>query len=189
MSDAFERFLRWLSQDRDLAIKKYGEIMQKMAKYFVWKGCSEPEDLAAETRDRIIEILNGPIEYPSPEALFYSVANKIWHEELRKPKPEPLCEDSPFLVPEPTTDKELQAYCLAACLAKLSGSDQDLITRYYDGQGRSKIEARRLLATACGGENNLRIKTCRIRRRLRNCIEICMIQQRPTGMAPKGAAQ
>jgi hypothetical protein len=189
MPEAFERFLRWLSPDRDLAVKKYGEIMQKMVKYFVRKGCSEPEDLAAETRDRIIEILNGPIEYPIPEALFYGVANKIWHEELRKPKPEPLPDEGRFLIPEPTIDKELQAYCLTACLAKLSGFDQDLITRYYDGQGRSKIEARRLLAAACGGENNLRIKTCRIRHRLRNCMEICMLQQQPGGMAPQEAAQ
>lgn len=174
MSEAFERYLLWLSPDRDLAIQKHGEIMQKMARYFIRKACLEAEDLAAETRDRVIKIIAGPIEYPNPEALFYSVARKIWLEETRKPKPEPLPEDHSFPAQEPEIDRELQVYCLHECLGKLPRPEHELITSYYEVCEADKIEGRSLLAASCGGKNSLRIKTCRIRSRLRICIERCI---------------
>src|SRR5215472_1454690 len=47
----FEKFLLWLSADSDLALKKHREIMRMITRYFVRKGCPEPEELAGRTRD------------------------------------------------------------------------------------------------------------------------------------------
>jgi len=175
----FEKFLLWLSADRDLALKKHREIMRMITRYFVRKGCPEPEELAGRTRDRVIEIVNAGSEYPNQEALFYGVGSRVWQEYFREPKPEPLQADD--LLPMPTLeteDKELEAYCLETCLAKLTDSENDLIKRYYQDTGRRKIESRKQLADEHGGNNSLRIKAFRIRTKLRSCINECM--DRPT---------
>lgn len=175
--EPFELFLRWLSADRELALKKHSEIMLKLNKYFSRKGCPEPEELASETRERVIKIVCASHDYPNADALFYSVASKVWHESLRKPKTEPLPAEN--LLPASqleTDDRELKAYCLERCLAQLSASDHDLITRYYQGEKCNMIETRRVLMTEHGGENTLRTKAHRIRLKLRVCIRACMSQ-------------
>src|SRR5215471_13826544 len=140
----FEKFLLWLSTDRDLALKKYEEIRKKITRYFVRKGCPDPVELFSETRDRVIEIISGGEDYPDCDALFYSVARKVWLESIRKDKTEPLEVDPP--IPDPEPNKELEASCLDTCLTRLPEADRDLITQYYTGRGREKIETRRRLA-------------------------------------------
>jgi DNA-directed RNA polymerase specialized sigma24 family protein len=173
--EPFDLFLRWLSADRELAMKKHNDIMRRLNKYFVRKGCPEPEELSGETRDRVIKIISSGQNYPNPDALFYSVASKIWHEFLRKPKTEPLPAES-FLpaARHETDDRELKAFCLEKCLAQLPASDRDLITRYYQGEGGNIIETRRILMAEHGGENALRVKAHRIRLKLRICMAGCM---------------
>ncbi len=173
---AFEKFLLWLSPDRPEALRKYDEIMRKIIKYLVRKGCPEAEELAGETRDRVIKIVNAGAEYHNPIALFHGVARNVWREYTKVFRPEPLTQDPPAS-PQDTEYKELQAHCLDICLGKLPDSEHDLITRYYQGTGRGKVEARKLLAAEHGGENTLRIKTFRIRARLRVCLDDCMSQR------------
>jgi DNA-directed RNA polymerase specialized sigma24 family protein len=173
--ESFEKFLLWLSPDREQAFKKYGEIMKKMGKYFVRKGCPESEELAGETRDRVIRIISAGQEYPKHEALFYGVASKVWKEFARKPRSEPLPADDLLAIPwQETGHKERQADCLERCLAQLPESERDLIIRYYQGRGRNNIEIRKLLMADHGGENTLRVKAYRIRIKLRAWIETCM---------------
>jgi hypothetical protein len=174
---SFDQFLRWISPDRDAALKRYEEIRSKITSYFVRKACDDPDELFGETRDRVIQILAAGGNYPIPDALFYSVARKVWLEDIKKPRPEPIDKNDP---PMPASDphKEFRAGCLETCLEKMLPSERDLITGYYQGQGREKIEARRLLATQHGGENTLRIKTFRLRKWLRLCVDDCMNQRR-----------
>jgi len=69
--------------------------------------------------------------------------------------------------------REQELKCLDLCMDQLSPTDRDVITRYHQGQGRDKIETRRLLADGLGGANALRIKMCRIRKELRTCVVQC----------------
>ncbi len=173
--ESFEKFLLWLSPDREAALAKYSEIMKKMNKYFTRKGCLDPEDLAGETRDRVIRIVNASEQYSNPEALFYGVANRVWKEFARKPKPEMLPVDDLLSVFREDNDgKERQSNCLERCLAQLPEPERDLITRYYLLRGRSNTEARKIFMAEFGGENTLRVKAFRIRSKLRICIEACM---------------
>lgn len=175
--DPFEKFLLWLSLDRDLALKKHDEIMRRIRKHFVRKGILESEDLASETRDRVIKIVNGSREYPNPDALFFSVAFKVRQEYLRKRKPDPLPADNLLPVPEQETEhKEMLEQCLQRCLARLPDSERDLITRYYQGRGPDNVQARRQLMAEHGGESTLRVKSFRIRAKLRICINGCMTE-------------
>jgi DNA-directed RNA polymerase specialized sigma24 family protein len=173
--EPFERFLIWLSPNRELALKKYDEIMRKTSKYFAHKSCPDSEELAGETRDRVIKIINAGVDYSNPAALFFSVASKIWMEYARRPRSEPLPEDELLLDRQQEAEvKERQAYCLQKCLAQLPESERDLILRYYQGQGLHNIEARKLLIAEHGGANVLRIKAFRIRMKLRACMGACI---------------
>lgn len=172
---AFETFLLWLSSDRDQALKLHDSIMRAIVRYFIRKGCPDPEELASEVRERVIKIIAAGDEYPIPNALFYSVAKNVWKEYLREPKPEPMPVDDP---PSPrdneSQEKELLAFCLEKCLARLESSERDLITRYYQGERGKKIKGRKGLAAEHGGENNLRIKAFRIRRKLGDWMRECI---------------
>jgi hypothetical protein len=171
----FEKFLQWLSADREQALKKHDQIRKKITKYLVRKGCPDSEELFDETRDRVIEIVNSGQEYDNADALFYSVARNVWLEEQRKIKPEPLAEDIPGSSWE-TENKELTAGCLETCLGKLRAGERKFIVQYYEGQGQGKIEGRKQMAGAHGGDNIVRIKAFRIRAKLRTCITDCVNQ-------------
>lgn len=173
--EEFAKFLLWLSQDPDVNVQEYEKIRKKMAGFFLRKGCLDPDELAAETMDRaVIKYADGDC-YPNALALCHGIAWNIWKEDSRKPKPGELPNDDvlPSRVHE-TEERERKAGCIEACLSKLSPGCRNLITRYYQGKGREKIEIRRLLAADHGGENTLRIKAFRIRGKLRVCVDDCM---------------
>ncbi len=59
-------------------------------------------------------------------------------------------------------------------MEQLTPGDRDVVTRYHQGEGRDKIETRKLLADGVGGVNALRIRMCRIRKDLRICVVDCI---------------
>lgn len=175
--EPFEKFLVWLSSDRDLALEKHDEIMRRMRKYFVRKGCPDSEELAGETRDRVIRIVDNGSTNPNADALFFSVAANVWREYLRKPKPEPL--PAPDLLPALTQDtqhKESLVLCLEKCLARLPVPDRNFIQCYYETRGGDSGERKQLLMAEHGEESTLRVRAFRIRGKLRTCIKGCMAE-------------
>jgi len=77
---------------------------------------------------------------------------------------------------EPDWD-ETELDSLSKCLDQLSARDRDLITRYYQGEGRERIAIRREMATEAGGANALRIHIYRIRATLRDRLSECVRRQ------------
>jgi DNA-directed RNA polymerase specialized sigma24 family protein len=171
--DGFGRFLRWLSDDDELAVVEYQTIRRKLVRYFIHKGCSDPDELFDQTVDIVIRKIEVCAEYPSPLAYCYGVARNVWYQDMRERKNVELGENlvSPEVPDMRVREQELE--CLDLCMDQLSPTDRDVITRYHQGQGRDKIETRRLLADGLGGANALRIKMCRIRKELRTCVVQC----------------
>jgi DNA-directed RNA polymerase specialized sigma24 family protein len=173
--DAFARFLRWLAEDMELALKRYSVIRKKLVNFFVRKGCSDPHELFDKTVDRVVLKIAAGGEYTNREAFCYGVARNIWLEDQRKPKPDSLVPDN---IPSPPDDErellEQKLKCLEGCMEELSPRSRDLITRYHQYQGRQKIECRRELAKEHRGENALRIKVLRIRKSLHDCVNACV---------------
>ena len=173
--DAFARFLRWLAEDIELALKRYWIIRKKLLNFFVRKGCSDPHVLFDKTVDVVVRKIDAGGEYTNQDAFCYGVARNIWKEHRRKPNPDPLVTDN---IPAPRNDErellELKLKCLEGCMEELSPRSRDLITRYHQNQGRQKIECRRELAKEHGGENTLRIKAFRIRKSLHDCVNACV---------------
>jgi len=174
-AESFGKFIRWLSPDDELAVREYQSIRRKLVRYFVHKGCPDPDELFDQTVDIIVGKIDAIVERPaSPLAYCYGVAKNVWRQNMRERKPVILDEDpvSPEASDSGVYERELQ--CLDHCVEQLSASDRDVITRYHHGQGREKIDHRRLLADGLGGMNALRIRVCRIRKDLRTCVTGCV---------------
>lgn len=169
--ESFDALLAWLDPAREEAGRKYEEIRLRLIKIFVCRGCLEPEDLADETINRVSKKLK-EIESTysgEPARYFYGVANKVHLEYLRKPVPRP---PAPCDVSD---DIEKEYACLERCMQKLTSNNRMLVLQYYQEEKRAKIDQRKLLADRLGiALNALRIRACRIRASLQECVQSCV---------------
>src|SRR5262249_41668774 len=151
--EAFGQFLRWLSEVDEVAVKEYLRIRNKLVRYFIQKGCADPDVLF----DRVVDIVVGKIDGLAgcfdPLKYCYGVAKNVWRQDLRERKPMFPIEDvaSPQSLNEAMREHELE--CLDRCIDQLSPLDRSLIILYYQGQGHDKIANRSLLAGKFGGPN------------------------------------
>ena len=175
-ADAFGKFLRWLSEEDELAVREYQAIRLKLVRYFTHKGCSDPDELFDKTVDIVVGKIDTCGECSSPLAYCYGVAKNIWREDLRKHKSATLNEDIAMPVYADLEIHEQELRCLDRCMDQLSPTDRNIVTEYHQGQSGGKIETRRRLADGLGGLNVLRIRMCRIRKYLRVCVAECIAQ-------------
>src|SRR5438128_12690876 len=85
-AEGFGKFLRWLSENDELAVREYQSIRMKLVRYFIHKGCSDPDDLFDKTVDVVVGKIDTCGECPSPLAYCYGVAKNIWRQDLRERK-------------------------------------------------------------------------------------------------------
>lgn len=170
--DNFDRFLAWLHPDRDEAARKYEKIRQRLIKMFESRGCAEAEDMADDTFDRVIRKVPEIIDsYVGDPALYcYGVARKVRLERCRKlPMP------TPVPLPDHWDEREPLHACLDRCMKKLPPEDQQIVQLYYQDDGKEKIDRRQEMAKKLGITGNaLRIRLCRIRAILKDCITDCL---------------
>src|ERR1051326_3930501 len=83
----FERFLAWLDSDRDEAARKYEEIRRRLIKMFESRGCTDGDEMADDTFDRVIRKVGEIAEsYIGDPALYcYGVGRNVRLERRRKP--------------------------------------------------------------------------------------------------------
>lgn len=172
--ESFDALLEWLSSNRDEGGHKYELIRQRLIKIFSARGCLDSEDLADETINRVASKVVGLKETYSgdPALFFYAVANHIHQEYLRKKAPavEPLIQSH-------LEDDQHRLDCLEACLEKQTPENRELVVQYYQDEKSAKIKRRKLLAERLGiAPNALRIRACRIRAALLDCVEKCLGQ-------------
>ena len=96
------------------------------------------------------------------------MAGYIFKESLRR-------ERLPAIgMPEALKADEDDFTCLEECLGKLPATDHNLVLTYYREDKQAKIDQRKELAQQLGtGMNALRIRACRIRAVLQDCVERC----------------
>ncbi len=182
--DSYASLIRFLDRDREVAREKLQRIRAGLVRIFTYRGSSDPEDLAEETLDRLArkceadEIAKPCVGDPLP--FVYSFATRVFKESLRRWREQPL----PDRLPAAETDledqeiKERMSRCLDRCLDKLdrlNKGSRELILEYYHSEKRAKIDHRRDLAKKHNWNlNQLRIATCRIRTKLRECVHGCL---------------
>jgi DNA-directed RNA polymerase specialized sigma24 family protein len=188
-SDAFHRLLKWLDQSKESGGQSYLEMRRRLIAYFDRKNCVYPDELADQTLNRVARRLEEEeIISDTPAHYCYIVARYIFVESLRgKQKNEvpletatqPTAKQSAaYDLEDESQNREKLMGCLDQCTEKLEPLNRDLITGYYYGERRAKIENRRALAAELGVTvNALSIRACRIRDKLEACVENCVGRQ------------
>jgi RNA polymerase sigma factor (sigma-70 family) len=178
--ESFEEILAWLNPDRDVAGSSYVQLREDLTKLFTWNRCPDPEGLTDEVFDRVARKVHDLREtfVGDPKLYFYGVARNLIKEipkrilrqvslEGAEPKSNPRAEA------EQETATMLED-CLRACLQKLRKDKRELILEYYAKDKQAKIDHRAEMARRLGiSVEALRVKVCRIRRTLEECIERC----------------
>ena len=173
--DDFERFLIWLSPSRELAGRAYEKIRFGLIRFFLRHECAAAEELADETINRVIRSVNRLADsfVGDPMVYFYAVARRLRCERRRRPVVV-RCEETHLSISAPN-DEVADEYDrqLERAMGLLSAPDRELIIRYYQGEGRGKIDQRQRLAEELGiGLNALRIRVHRIRAELKRQMNL-----------------
>jgi DNA-directed RNA polymerase specialized sigma24 family protein len=181
--EAFDGLLDWLDADRDSAGVKYEQIRVRLIKIFSCRGCSEADELADETINRVTAKLGEIAEKYSgdPALYFYGVAQKVHLEYLRKRRvvqETTAIREPASRVSGPDVDEiEYVLACLERCMEHLPDEHSRLVLEYYREEKRAKIDHRKLLAEQLGiAVNALRIRAHRIRLQLQECVQNCLAQ-------------
>ena len=177
--ESFDKFLARLDPDRDQAGQRYQFIREKLVNFFDWRDCPFPEDHADEALNRVVRKVAAGEEFEDISTYVFGVARMMLLEIARMKEKERIS----FLrqpAPAPLFDKqadelEARVNCLRRCLASLPTKDKELIVEYYEGEGATKIQRRKALAERLGTPANaLRIKACRLREKLGECLNRCL---------------
>lgn len=186
---AFQQFLYWLDEGADSHGENYLEMRRRLVSYFDRRNCLSPDDLADETLNRVARKLAeaGQITDASPSQYCYIVAKFVLLESFRAPEnrqsniddlsPARQSKSNLSVSPFPDTVQatgDRRMNCLETCLNNLPGNDQKMIVNYYQGEQRSKIDGRSLLAKSLRiSTNALAIRACRLRSKLEACVKKC----------------
>jgi DNA-directed RNA polymerase specialized sigma24 family protein len=180
---ALDRLLNWLNEGED-GEAKYLEMHRRLIAYFDRKNCRGSDELTDETLNRVARRLEeeGAIDSETPAKYCYIVARFVFMEYLRETHKRTDALDEvrrqksgyDAFATEGSDRSETLLNCLERCTSRLPSANRDLITRYYVGKERVKIENRRAQAKHLGITiNALSIRACRIRDKLEACVRQC----------------
>lgn len=165
--------LRFLGTTKDELDDKYLEIRRKLIHFFVYRGCSDYEELADRTIFEVVKDCGRVADsyVGDPLLWIYGVARNVLRGSSERP-PETFKKPEP----DPPEEKEARDNCLRRCMEeRLAEVDRALIMQYYQGERGTKIERRKHLAVLLNTtENGLRLRAHRIRNKLRDCVSLCL---------------
>jgi len=181
---AFDRLLAALGPDRAAAGERYEILRRRLIQFFAWEAAVSPEDAADECLDRLAKRLEGGEQIENPEHYVFGIARFVLMEhkqEIRRADIALRSAESVEMFGGPEPPHEPVRRCLEKCLAELPLESKSLLTEYYSGEKKARIQQRKLLARGLGLEMNaLRNRALRLRERLEACIENCLrVSDRP----------
>jgi DNA-directed RNA polymerase specialized sigma24 family protein len=153
-----------------------------LIKFFEWRGCSFPEDDADETINRVVRKIDQGEEIHNPSSYFYGVARMVFMERLRKQEKErAVLEYQPRPAPENPGESDQRLECVRQCMQRMALESRSLLVEYYEGEEGGQIKIRQELAKRLRlSPNALRIRACRLRKELEDCVSDCL-EQASTG--------
>jgi RNA polymerase sigma factor (sigma-70 family) len=181
-------FLRLLDPDPAKAEQKYGDLVRRLTKFFQFRHCESPEDLAQETVLRVLQKVGRATISVEPAAFFQGFAKNLVHEARRAAARDarrlvPLNEDlaadgndhdpSHDRTDEPSTaferpagggfseSQQIDRYeQWRLRLKEMPPDERELVVAYYS---RDKLGRRQLAAEKGLTEGAMRTKVCRIK--------------------------
>lgn len=163
-----EEFYSWLDADPKAARRLLERIRERLLKFFVWNGCREPDDCAAETVLRVLVAAARGTCIQKPEAYFLGVARNVLKECRRRQLwLKRLLDVAELDPPSPRGGPDLERIeILESCLALLSDLERRLIREHHEEGDALGTIAQRLRMTA----NAVGIRLFNARRKLLECL-------------------
>ena len=151
----------------------YGNLHQRLTRYFRINACADPEQLADEVLNRLAKIAESdPASIASPTALALGIARHVLQENVRAELREVEAGRNWQIsrkIADP--DEEIVLQAIDVCLADMPAAKSHLLRAYYESTGKQKIEHHRQLAEHLGiSINTLRNRLMRARRELDACV-------------------
>jgi RNA polymerase sigma factor (sigma-70 family) len=151
------------------SVQRYKHLRLNLVKYFAWKRCDDPEELADEVISRVIKKLSTGEEIYSenPYTYIYGIAKNVFREYLRSLENERDLSET--LLVQHSRQEQIED-CRRNCLLKLSPEKLEILQEYYlstEGREAQAQEAHISL-------NALRLQVHRIRQELRACQKDCL---------------
>jgi RNA polymerase sigma factor (sigma-70 family) len=167
--------LSWLHDDPERATQKYKVLRQKLIVFFEQRRCSDAENLADETCERVLRKLREGAEISvPPSAYFFGVAHKIaleyWKRTGREEQAVHELTWQAKNADEGAADTKRKA-CVKECVEALAADERGLLEDYYLEE---RSDRRVLAAQLKKSPNAVRIEVSRIKRRLLACIQACL---------------
>jgi len=173
----FDRFLETFDTNRDRAGERYRDLHQQLVKFFEWQSSPFAEEQADAVLDRVLRKVEAGERIANVPAYAYGVAKLLLLEERKTTRNRVEAQRHLLWLIEPQVEDdsaERQQRCFERCLNQLPPASRDIILKYYTGERRSKIDARRELAASLGMDMNaLRVRAHRIRTRLEALVAQC----------------
>jgi hypothetical protein len=179
--EAFGLLLHWLGENDEASGAKYEDVHRRLVRYFAFKGCRTPEDLADEVVDRVARKLNSgelvPGRLDDPIPVVYGFAKYVYLEYIRALSKESVLH--PFPISD-HPDVERQHQCLDRCMERLIEPDRNLLLHYYRYLPGQKLQHRKSIAEQMQvAPNALRIRVCRLRSIIKECVMRCVQSRNP----------
>lgn len=141
----------------------------KLIKFFAWRRCEDPDNLADETISRLLKNVRAGQEISAGNlySYVYAIAHNVFKEYVRARKKaaalRELDEARRGVAPRATDD------CQKQCFEQLPRERQELLVRYYlEGDDPAEIAQDDGLSL-----NALRLQIHRTKQGLRRCCEDC----------------
>jgi DNA-directed RNA polymerase specialized sigma24 family protein len=166
---AFDRLFQLLEPDAQSIEEGFHQCRFKLVKFFAWRRCEDPDNLADETINRLLKNVHAgqEISADKPYSYVYAIASHVFMEYLRAKKRSGVIIDidevQEMAGPEAVDD------CQKQCFEQLSHEKRELLARYYlDDDERDRIAEEQGLSL-----NALRLQVHRIKHGLRRCWADC----------------
>lgn len=176
----FKELLNWFSPDEKIAGEEYEKIRTGLERYFRYRGCSDPDNLADTTINRVssrlstLDLSNDTTKI----SIFYGFAKNIYREYLTKVSKLDFHKNPDFDYYKEFSfgDEENNVFeCLDKCLSTITDDEKQLIISYYSKDKGDKINLRKKMAKQMEITlNALHVRVYRIKNVLKTCIENCL---------------
>ncbi len=178
----FDKFLVLLDANRETAGVKYESLRLRLIKFFEWRNCETAEELADTVFDRILRKIAEGEQIQTINAYAATIAQFVFKENLRNPAfLSDSLDENPNVQNLAEKDKSeevetdnLRFGCLEKCLAAMDLETRRLLIAYHDTDEGTMIPTRKRLSESLEiSLNTLRIRVCRLKSKLENCVRDC----------------
>jgi DNA-directed RNA polymerase specialized sigma24 family protein len=166
---AFDRLLQALEPEALSTNDKFRRCRSKLVRFFVWRHCEDPDNLADETTSRLVKNIQAGQEISAerPYSYVYAIASNVFLEHLRSKRKTGIQTDIDDL--KDLTAPEKIDNCWTVCLAQLSADKREFLEEYYlDSIDREQFARDKGMTI-----NALRLTIFRYKDALKRCVENC----------------